>query len=216
MKQLIRPLVFVCHNREDKPIAERIATAIIAAGHEAFFDKWDIKPGDSLIEKISTGIAGSSYLLVLLSKHSVKSRWVQKELEIALARQIADKHIKVIPCLLDECEIPVFLAPTVYADFRHSFEHGLHELLSGITKVDAVASGRLKEGQEAWVHDWAIDYLLPDLRTGIFSVRLVTLSFYGTENIVVIVLSTALRVLTSNAGWRNIQNTWLLEDTYSF
>ena len=56
MEQLIRPLVFVCHNREDKPSAERIATAVIAADHEAFFDKWDIKPGDSLIEKISTGI----------------------------------------------------------------------------------------------------------------------------------------------------------------
>ena len=102
----------------------------------------------------------------------MKSRWVQKELEIALARQIADKHIKVIPCLLDDCEIPVFLEPIAYADFRHSFEHGLHELLSGITKVDAVASDRLREGKEAWTHDWAIDRSLPDPSIGIYSLRL--------------------------------------------
>ena len=73
MEQFIRPHVFVCHNRQDKPAAERIATAMLLAGHEAFFDKWDIKPGDFLIEKIAEGISDSSYLLVLLSKNSVKS-----------------------------------------------------------------------------------------------------------------------------------------------
>jgi hypothetical protein len=107
-EQLIPPRVFVCHNREDKPTAERIATAILLAGHDAFFDKWDIEPGDSLIEKISEGLSDSSYLLVLLSSSSVKSNWVKRELEIALARQLKDKHIKVIPCLLEDCDIPVF------------------------------------------------------------------------------------------------------------
>ena len=181
MEQLIRPRVFVCHNRGDKSTAERIAKEIIRAGHEAFFDKWDIRPGDSLIEKISEGISGSSYLLVLLSKNSVKSNWVRKELEIALARQIKDKHIKVIPCLLEDCDIPVFLEPIAYADFRLSFARGIEELLPAITKVDAVASGRLRKGEEAWIHDWVIDYALPDLATGIFSLKFVLLSWYGTE-----------------------------------
>lgn len=181
MEQLIRPRVFVCHNREDKPTAERIAIEIVRAGHEAFFDKWDIRPGDSLIEKISEGISESSYLLVLLSKNSVKSNWVKKELEIALARQIKHKHIKVIPCLLEDCDIPVFLEPIAYADFRLSFERGIEELLPAITKVDAVASGRLRKGEEAWIHDWAIEPALPDPTTGIFSLKIVLLSWYGTE-----------------------------------
>ncbi len=181
MAQLIRPLVFVCHNNEDKPTAERIAKEIVKAGHEAFFDKWDIRPGDSLIEKISEGISGASYLLVLLSKNSVKSNWVKKELEIALSRQIKDKHIKIIPCLLEDCDIPIFLEPIAYADFRTSFESGIEKLLSAITQVDAVASGRLKKGEEAWIHDWAIEHALPDPNTGIYSVRFVILSWYGTE-----------------------------------
>ena len=181
MEQLIRPRVFVCHNSVDKPTAEKIAVEMIKSGHEAFFDKWDIHPGDSLIEKISEGISESSYLLVLLSKNSVKSNWVKKELEIALARQIADKRIKVIPCLLEDCEIPVFLQPIAYADFRDSFERGTEELLPAIQQVDAVASGRLKIGDEAWTHDFAIDYALPDPESGEYSIKVVILSWYGTE-----------------------------------
>ena len=181
MGQLIRPRVFVCHNSEDKLTAEKIAIEIIKAGHEAFFDKWDIRPGDSLIEKISEGISDSSYLLVVLSRNSVKSNWVKRELEIALSRQIADKAIKVIPCLLEDCEIPVFLQPISYADFRGSFEHGIAELLPAIEKVDGIASGRLRIGDEAWTHDFAVDYALPDPRSGEYSLKFVILSWYGTE-----------------------------------
>ena len=181
MEQLIRPRIFICHNSEDKPTAEKIAIEMIKAGHEAFFDKWDILPGDSLIEKISEGISDSSYLLVALSKNSVKSNWVKRELEIALARQIADKAIKVIPCLLEDCEIPVFLQPIYYADFRGSFEHGIAELLPAIQKVDGIASGRLRMGDEAWIHDFAIDYALPDPNSGEYSLKIVILSWYGTE-----------------------------------
>ena len=181
MEQLIRPRLFVCHNSEDKPTAEKIAVEMIKAGHEAFFDKWDIRPGDSLIEKISEGISDSSYLLVLLSKNSVKSNWVKKELEIALARQIANKAVKVMPCLLEDCEIPVFLQPISYADFRGSFEHGIAELLPAIQKVDGIASGRLRIGDEAWTHDFAIDYALPDPNTGEYSLKIAILSWYGTE-----------------------------------
>ena len=176
-------LVGVCVKRigKDKPTAERIAVEMIRSGHEAFFDKWDIHPGDSLIEKISEGISESSYLLVLLSKRYVKSNWVKKEMEIALARQIADKHIKVIPCLLEDCEIPVFLQPIAYADFRDSFERGAEELLPAIQQVDAIESGRLKIGDEAWTHDFAIDYALPDPESGEYTIKFVILSWYGTE-----------------------------------
>lgn len=181
MEQLIRPLVFICHNREDKPVAERICEELVKAGHETFYDKWDIRPGDSFIEKISEGIAGSSYLLILLSKHSVNSSWVKKELEIALAKQIKTNHLMVIPCLLEDCDIPVFLESISYADFRNSFEDGINELLPAIAKVDALKSGRLKEGDEAWIHDWAIDNALPDPATGKFTITFIILSWYGTE-----------------------------------
>ena len=176
-----RPGRDVCHNSEDKPTAENIAIEMIKAGHEAFFDKWDIRPGDSLIEKISEGISDSSYLLVLLSRNSVKSNWVKRELEIALARQIADKAITVIPCLLEDCDIPVFLQPISYADFRSSFERGITDLLPAIEKVDGIASGRLRIGDEAWTHDFAIDYALPDPKSGEYSLKFVILSWYGTE-----------------------------------
>lgn len=155
---LARAKVFISHNRTDKPLAREISKRLIGAGHEVWLDQWEMVPGDSLIEKISEGIVASSYLLVLLSKKSVESQWVKKELETALTRQLKQKGITVIPCLVEDCEIPVFLESIMYADFRQSLEEGVEELLPAIKMVDLHDVGRLKDGEEAWVHDHALDW----------------------------------------------------------
>ena len=79
-------------------------------------------------------------------------------MEIALTRQISDKSIKVIPCLLDDCDIPPFLQPIFYADFRGGFDKGMEVLLPAIKPVDLAAAGRLSADGETWIHDFAIDY----------------------------------------------------------
>ena len=153
-----RARVFISHNSQEKPIAIRISTILLQHGHEVWLDKWEMKPGDSLIAKISEGIVNSSYLLILLSKKSVSSPWVSKELETALHNQITQNNIKVIPCLIEDCEIPPFLQPIIYANFRDDFLTGMEDLLPAIQPIDLIKSGRIKEGEEAYVTDYAFDW----------------------------------------------------------
>lgn len=133
-----RPSVFLSHSSKDKPFVSRLATDLKSRGVPVWFDQWELKVGDSLIEKIETGISQSGWLAVILSRNSASSDWVQKELRAAQVRELRNSDVFVLPIVIDDCEIPLFLLDKVYADFRPSYEHGLEVLLK-----------RLLEGVEA-------------------------------------------------------------------
>lgn len=121
---------FICHSSSDKVFARRIATGISSRGYKVWLDEAEIKIGDSLIDKIEKGILKSDKLVAILSKKSVESKWCQEELRMALAMQIENKPIRVLPVLIDDCEIPGFLKEKVYADFKDewSFESSLEDI----------------------------------------------------------------------------------------
>jgi tetratricopeptide (TPR) repeat protein len=111
--------IFLSHNHADKPFARRLAQDLQAAGARVWLDEREIKLGDSLIEKIRQGIDEMEYFGAILSKHSVQSRWVQEELDTAMSLQIEGKRIKVLPLVIEDCELPGFLKGKLYADFRN-------------------------------------------------------------------------------------------------
>ena len=41
----------------------------------------------------------------------------------------------ILPALLEDCQIPLFLREKVYADFRTNYDHGLHQVLEAVAKV---------------------------------------------------------------------------------
>ena len=128
----VRQSVFLSHSSVDKPFVSRLATDLRSRDVPVWFDQWELRVGDSLTEKIERGISESGWLAVVLSKNSVGSDWVQKELRAAQARELRDKNVFVLPIVIDECEVPLFLLDKLYADFRHSYEHGLEALLKRV------------------------------------------------------------------------------------
>lgn len=110
--------IFISHNWNDKPIARRLARDLSAKGIGVWIDEAEIKLGDSLIAKIRDGIDKVDYLIVLLSKYSIESEWVKKEVEIAMNQEIEGKRVKVVPILLDNVDLPGFLKGKLYGDLR--------------------------------------------------------------------------------------------------
>lgn len=110
--------VFLSHNWEDKPTARALATRLASRGIGVWLDEAEIRLGDSLIERIRDAIDTVDYVAVLLSRHSVESEWVKKEVDIAMNQEIARKRVKVLPIRLDDCELPGFLVGKLYADLR--------------------------------------------------------------------------------------------------
>lgn len=130
------PSIFLSHNHKDKPFVRRLAANLTAEGVKVWLDEAEIKVGDSLIRKISSGIYEMDYLGAVLSPDSVKSTWVQEELEQALHIQISEAYVKVLPILLRDCEMPGFLLDKFYADFRddNNYQEALEKLLKSIRK----------------------------------------------------------------------------------
>jgi hypothetical protein len=130
-----RPKAFLCYSHSDREIAERIATDLRANGIEVWFDKWEILPGDSLIGKIfEEGIGGADAFIVLLSQHSVQSRWVKEELDVALIKRI-EGVTRVIPVRVDDVQMPDPLRPLRWIDMSAEFDTALHELQMAIFQI---------------------------------------------------------------------------------
>jgi len=86
--------------------------------------------GDSITGRISEGIGQNDYLIIVLSKASVGSEWVQRELNAALMKELQKRSVVVLPLLLEDCQIPPLIADKKYADFRRDHSVGLAELLA--------------------------------------------------------------------------------------
>lgn len=113
----MKPSVFLSHSSADKIFARNLAKDLQNCGVYVWIDEGEIKLGDSLIEKISEGIDKMNYLLVVLSTNSIKSNWVRKEVNLAITEEIKGQEIKVLPLILDDVSIPLFLRDKLYADF---------------------------------------------------------------------------------------------------
>lgn len=103
------PSLFLSHSSADKTFVEKLAKDLEGVGVNVWFDKWEIKVGDSLTGKIEEGLQANDYLGLVLSPAAVASEWVKAELSAAWCRQMSSRKIVVLPILYQDCEIPFLL-----------------------------------------------------------------------------------------------------------
>lgn len=109
---------FLSYNQADRSIALKMRDVLANSGIHAWIDVAEIHGGDSIIERIELAMNTVDFVVAVLSVNSVASRWVKTELEIAHGREINGKKMKVIPAILDNCQIPLFLSGKKYIDMR--------------------------------------------------------------------------------------------------
>lgn len=149
--------VFVSHASADKAFVDRLVGDLAARGIPVWYDKLDLRLGESIPGSINAGLADSKYFAIVLSRASVASKWVQEELNAALMTQVAKGGTFILPLLLEDCAVPPLLAHRRHADFRSDYTAALTELVS-IWGKDAEAC--VAVGKES-VHPWP-DIQMPD------------------------------------------------------
>jgi hypothetical protein len=122
--------VFVSHASEDKPFVRKLVEALKGQDLNVWLDEEELQVGDSILAGVSDGLKNADYLVAVLSKASMGSRWVQAELNATLMEELSGKGVTVLPVLIEDCELPTLLKDRVYADFRHDFNSGLQKLLA--------------------------------------------------------------------------------------
>jgi TIR domain len=125
-------LLFLCHASEDKDFVDWLANRLDAQAVNIWYDRREIRAGDSIVERIGDGLAGASHVVVVLSKAANRKPWVRREFSSALMRQLSDASVRVIPVLREPCDLPQLLSDIRYADFGLDREAGFAALIEAI------------------------------------------------------------------------------------
>lgn len=157
--------VFLSHTHSDKSFVRQLAVDLENHGINYWLDEAEIKIGESLIQKIREGIDNYDYLLAILSPNSVKSAWVQRELDIATNQEIAGHSVKVLPVMYQPVEMPGFLLGKRYADFTkpENYNESLKNLIQSMGAVfrPSTLTGDTSQKNLGTVLDKAINFNLP-------------------------------------------------------
>ncbi|MCH8164106.1 MAG: toll/interleukin-1 receptor domain-containing protein [Planctomycetes bacterium] len=132
------PRVFISHASEDKDrFVVELAKKLRDNGVDAWLDKWEMMPGDRLVDKIfEEGIKNATALIVVLSKVSVTKPWVREELNAGFVKRVSGK-CRLIPVVLDDCAVPECLQSTLWQRITNltDYSEELQRILSSIFGV---------------------------------------------------------------------------------
>ncbi len=106
--------VFVSHSSKDKPAVEKLAGALKKRGIKVWLDKWQIGPGDDIVTKINAGLEQANAGIVVFSKHSRESRWVEAETSYLTYARIQEGKILIPVKVGDDAWVPPLLRPLAY------------------------------------------------------------------------------------------------------
>jgi TIR domain len=88
---------FISYSSKDKALAERLHADLQAQGVRCWFAPEQLKTGDKFRVAIDEAVRVYDKLLLLLSKHSVGSGWVEKEVETTFEKERKQRHAVLFP-----------------------------------------------------------------------------------------------------------------------
>jgi hypothetical protein len=94
--------VFISYSSADQMFAERLHADLEAHGISCWFAPEDLRIGDKIRASIDTAIRVHDKLLLILSKHSTTSQWVEQEVESTLEKERREQRTTLFPIRLDD------------------------------------------------------------------------------------------------------------------
>lgn len=115
--QYATPKVFLSHASEDKKRSVlKFATSLREKGIDVWLDKWEILPGDSLVDKLfEEGLKEAQAVLIVISAISVTKPWVRQEFKPSA---ISSAIRATVLLRLNGSQASGVAVPTVYAIYR--------------------------------------------------------------------------------------------------
>jgi hypothetical protein len=148
--------IFISYSHQNKEFVDRLAEQLVRNRVYVWLDRWELHVGDSITSRVEDAITNASALLVILSSASVESSWCKREINSGLMRELEERRVVVLPVVLDDCTIPLFLRDKIYADFRSNFDEGLRTVLEATARISNPSTGRI-DGPE-FHSDWSLDW----------------------------------------------------------
>src|SRR5688572_3077533 len=108
--------VFISHSSRNKRVAARLSDDLGGERIKVWLDRDELHSGDPLLDELQDALSASSHLLLLWSRPASESRYVRAEWQAAY-----DLEKVIIPCLLDETPLALFLRRMKFCDMRSGY-----------------------------------------------------------------------------------------------
>src|ERR1017187_4208945 len=139
---------FISHSSKDQDFAERLHADLQAKGVRCWFAPEDLKIGDRFRRSEERRVRVYDKVMIVLSDASVKSRWVEREVNAAMEREGRENRQVLFPIRIDEA---VMEAPQPWAADVRRTRH----------------IGNFCDWQQHPAYRTAFDRLLRDLKAGV-------------------------------------------------
>ncbi len=168
---MARPTVFLSYTRHDEALIQRIASDLRECQIDAWYDRWEIKPGDKLLKRIlGEAIPTADAFFVYLTPESIKSKWVQDELETAI-EEARDQDFPILTFVNSVNTIrllPSYLKTRNLSVVNsEQYEPGLRQIIRAVTE----ASGERKFNRLRQEVDYVLQPTLRTTRTLLDSIK---------------------------------------------
>ena len=153
MPDPVRIFVSHHHSPEEDAFTARLVADLKAGGADVWVDDEGIT-SDDFVRKISEGLAGRQWLILVMTPVSVQSPWVQREVNAALGEQTAGRMLGVLPLVMTPCDvqaIPILWRNLHRYDATHGYEPARDRLVQtlGLKAPQAIHTAQPLAATEA-------------------------------------------------------------------
>ncbi|MFO0873485.1 MAG: CHAT domain-containing protein [Phycisphaerales bacterium] len=99
------------HAWADKPVVEPLVNALIARGVDAWYDGYEVGPGDDIVEKMNNGLAKCDVGLLVFSRNTDQGRWVKAEINALFHARVEEGKVLIPVIVGDDAKIPPLVKP---------------------------------------------------------------------------------------------------------
>jgi len=123
---------FISYTHKDRGKVLPLASYLSRLGLKVWMDTKELIGGQLIVHEISKAISESDLYFVCLSKDAVQSQWVLHELNTALTLETTKSHPKVIPVMIEKCDLPIALTGRLYVDMTGSLSEAKNKIRQSI------------------------------------------------------------------------------------
>ena len=122
--------VFLSHSSRNRSFVSKLAATLCNPGIPVWYSETNLRGGQQWHDEIGRALERCDWFAVVLSRSSVKSMWVERE----LLRALNDPRYRdrIIPILYRDCKFRKLswtLDAVQRVDFRKNFDSGCKDLL---------------------------------------------------------------------------------------
>lgn len=121
--------IFMSYSRRELGFVDDLVSQLEQKGYDVWLDYRVLIPGSPWKEQIDKGLDESDTVLLVISKASISSQYVELEW-----RHFLDMKKRMILLIFEAVDLPEELEKFEWVDFRGSYQAGLDELFSQLEK----------------------------------------------------------------------------------